>query len=347
MGSRFSFGVAAMHVPERKSRPSQKLLHPATDDSPRPAHGWALWKSRLRTLYRFFSEVYERFDVDGGSFLGAALAFHALMSVAPLLVVAVAVAGTIFGEEAARGELFSRLEEPLGVEGAALVSRLMEQTYAQQSSGTVALLSVGFLFFAASRLFIKVQESLNHIWGVRVEIDIGLTPATRALAKKRLLSFLMVLISGLLFGLQLLAKALLSGLNHNIQRLIPVGAFGHLTEFAFSTALLALIFASLFRIMPDVRIARRDIWIGALFTALLVSTLSLPVSWYLAYLGTSSTYGAAGSVVLLLLWFYYISLAFLFGAEFISVWAQRHGREVEPESYAMRVVRDVQEAAQP
>ncbi|MGB0680669.1 MAG: YihY/virulence factor BrkB family protein [Polyangiales bacterium] len=315
-----------------KRPPPSSVVDPSKSAVPR-------WRHSVRGGLRLLRETVERYSRNGGSMLGGALAFYSALSAAPLLVIAVALAQQLVGLKAASGVLFEELRVPLGDDGAALVSRLMQQSEQTQGGALATLLGVLFLLYGASRLFMQVQRALNLIWGVRVRPHDAWTGWARGLVFKRLLSFAMVLLSGLLLALQLTSKTALTALGIWLAA-PPFVPLLQLLEFLVSTAMLALLLATMYRVLPDVKIAWRDVWIGALCTAVLYTGSTFGLGLYLNYVGAVSAYGAAGAVVLLLLWFHYTAQVFFLGAEFTGVWARHHGHGIEPEDHAVRVVVD-------
>lgn len=291
----------------------------------------ALWSG----LKKLVPRAGGTFISKGGVLFSAAIAFYAMLSAAPLLVIAVAIAGQWFGQEAAQGELIRRLKEPLGADAAILVSRLLQQTDEAEKGGWAAsLLSGAVILFGASRLFAQLQDALNFIWGVQIRTGRGIRKAAGLLMRKRLLSFLMVVASGLMLGVVLLANTALSAVHSALGELVAFSEVWRVMEFSVSLGVLGFMCALTFQLLPDVRLAWRDVWLGAFVTAFLLSAGTLLISLYLGYVSPSSTYGAAGSMVLLLLWVYYSAHIFFFGAVFTREWAHEYGRGVRPEPWA-------------
>ena len=294
--------------------------------------------SRRKQALELLSDTWVNFQRDGGPLLGGAVAFFAVLSAAPLVMVAVAIAGVVYGEEVARGELRWRVRSAMGQKGGDLVMRFIEASVDSQAGVVATIVGVAVVLFAASRLFVMLRLGLNLIWGVRIKPKRTLKSAAATLARKRLISFGMVVLCGLLLMVVLTFKTGFSAVDNLLGDAVHIGWFWRVLEFFVSMAVLTVLFASMYKVLPDARIAWKDVWIGATLTAALMSIGSLLIGLYLGYVGPASTYGAAGSLVLLLLWVYYSGQIFFMGASFTEVWAHRYGGGVTPEPHAERMV---------
>lgn len=281
---------------------------------------------------------------DSAPMHGAALAFYSLLSIAPLLVVAIAVAGFVYGEEAARGELDTQIRGLVGKEGAEAVQELL--AHAQQPTQGILATVIGLatLLVGASGVFGQLQMSLNAIWEVRPKPGGGIW----SFLQTRLLSFTMVLGIGFLLLMSLILSAILAGVAGYVQQFFPGG--GWVTQGAnvvVSLAVITLLFAMIFRLLPDAKIAWKDVWAGAALTALMFTVGKFGIGEYLGRASVGSSYGAAGSLVVLILWVYYSSQILLFGAEFTQVYARQTGSPIEPAEYAEHVTCDEMRTVEP
>ena len=265
--------------------------------------------------------------------LGASLAYYTLFALAPILLVATAIAGIAFGAEAVRGEIVGQLDHLLGREGALAVQSLLEGA-SHRRAGILAT-AVGAITFvvAATGAFLELQSALNAIWRVKPNPRANL----RAFVLDRLRSFSLVVAIGFLLMVSLAvtaALAALSGWLAGRSPSIPLAwsALNVLVSLVVTTALFAL----LYRFLPDVRLRWSDVTTGAFVTAVLFTIGQQLIGLYLGQGSVASSYGAAGSVMILLLWVYYSCQLLLFGAEFTRVYAQRRGVKADPESYAAR-----------
>jgi membrane protein len=256
--------------------------------------------------------------------LGASLAFYTVLSIAPLVVLAVAIAGAVFGEEAARGQIVWQIDDVVGSEGARVIQELLQNARKPEAGLLATALGLFTLLFAASGVFAELRDSLDAIWGVR-------PPWTGLLGelKSRFFSFAMVLGVGFLLLVSLLLSAGLAAAGKYFGSLLPVpesvlSAVNAAISFGFVT----LLFAMIYKIVPHARIAWNDVWVGAAVTSLLFTAGKFVIGMYLGKASVGSAYGAAGSLVVLLVWVYYSAQIFFFGAQFTQVYANMRGSHV-------------------
>jgi len=271
---------------------------------------------------------------DNASTLGAALAYYTAFSLAPLLIIAIGIAGLVLGDEAARGQIFEQMRGLLGDEGGKTVETMV-QSASKPSQGILAT-TIGAitLLFGASGVFGQLQASLNTIWGVEAKPGRGIM----GMIKDRFLSFGMILAVGFLLLVSLLLTAALAAVGKWFGGMIPGGeTVGHILNFVVSFAVITLLFAMIFKFLPDVKMAWSDVWFGSAMTALLFTIGKFGLGLYLGKSSVSSSYGAAGSLIVLLLWVYYSAQIVFFGAEFTQVYANRFGSHVEPAEGAVKV----------
>jgi membrane protein len=288
---------------------------------------------RLSALPGLFKTTLNQWLEHKPMRLAAALAYYTTFSLAPLMLLTVGITGFVFGEQAARGQLASQLTNVLGEAGAKAVQDLLSQAHQSGSSLLATLIGLAVWVFGASGVFVELQDCLDTIWEVTTKPGRGLTGAI----KDRFWSFVMVLCIGLLLLAALLVSTALALLSHFLVGVgLPGGAsIWPTSNFLVSFALITVLFAMMYKILPDVKIAWSDVWLGAAVTALLFTLGKYLISLYLSYSGAASAFGAAGSVVLILLWVYYSSLIFLFGAEFTRVYADQFGSRVKPADNAV------------
>jgi membrane protein len=275
----------------------------------------------LRDIWSLMRETGTEWINDRASRKGAALAYYTIFSLAPLLILAISIAGFFFGEEAARGEIVAQMRELLGPDGARAVQAVIENA-AQPAVGVWAtVIGLGTLIVGATTALAELKDDLDEIWDTPPERIRGFW----YLVRKRLLSVGMILALGFL----LLVSLVLSAVSVALSRLWSLGdatsVLLQLVNFAFSFVLVTALFAMIYKILPAVRIAWRDVTIGAVITALLFSIGKALIGIYLGNSAIASTYGAAGSVILILVWVYYSAQIFLLGAEFTKVYAFRFG----------------------
>jgi membrane protein len=252
--------------------------------------------------------------------MGAALAYYTMFSIAPLLLIVISVAGLIFGVEAARGEIFSQLQGMMGADGAAAIQGLLESASKPAKSITATMLGILLLLVGATTVFGELQDDLDRIWRAP---DRDKTAGMWGLLRARLLSFGMILGIGFLLMVSLVFSAALSALGKWWGPMFGGWeVLAQLVNIVVSFTLTTTVFAMIYKVMPRVHIAWRDVWIGAAVTALLFTIGKFLIGLYIGKSGVASGFGAAGSLVVVLLWVYYSAQIFLLGAEF--TWAYAH-----------------------
>jgi membrane protein len=290
------------------------------------------------SVVQLIKDTFSDWSEDKAPRLAAALAYYTAFALAPLLVIAIAVAGLVFGREAAANQIGQQTASLLGPTAGNAVNGMVESAAANQGTGIVAtIIGVATLLFAASGVFGELQDSLNTIWEVQPKPGQGFM----ATIKQRFFSFAMVLGVGFLLLVSLIISAALGALGTFVagdqagQTLI-----WKTINFVVSFGVTTLLFALIFKILPDAKVQWRDVWVGALATALLFTLGKAALGWYLGRPGTTSTYGAAGSFVALLLWVYYTAQILFLGAEFTQVYARTYGSKIEPAENAVPVTEE-------
>jgi len=264
-----------------------------------------------------------RFWDDNGQRLGAALAFYTALSLSPLLLVIVAIAGLGFGQEAARGEIVEKLRGAIGQEAAVTVEQLVARSAISSHGIVAAVIAFVVLLVGASSVFTELQSALNTIWRVPGRKS---KSGIMVFIRERLMSFLVVAGTASLLFASLMISAILSGINGTVSGWLPewlglVSALNFVITFALTTVL----FAMIFKWLPEIDLAWADVWLGAAVTAGLFAVGRYLIGLYLGRAAIGSAYGAAGTFVVLLVWIYYSTQILLFGAELTFMYAKRHG----------------------
>lgn len=289
---------------------------------------------KLQNIKTLFKCTFQEWKDDKAPRMAAAMAYYAVFSMGPLLLIALTVASIFFGEEAARTEMLTQISSVVGASTTEAIAGMLQNIRERQSTGLTAVAGVGLLLLTASGVFAELQDSLNRIWEIKPQPTKGLAP----LIKKRLLSFGMVFTIGFLLLVSLILTSILEGVLKNMEGLLPgMQYLWQVLSFAFSFALITVLFACMFRYLPDAKIEWRDLWKGSAITAAFFTLGKFGISLYLAHSATASAFGAAGSVVILLLWIYYSAQIFFFGAEFTQVYAKNHGSGIVPNADAVRI----------
>lgn len=276
-----------------------------------------------RQLFGLCQQAFESWKNDYAPSMGAALAYYTVFSVAPLLLIVISVAGLVFGQEAARGEIFAQLSGMMGVEGALAVQGMLEAVNKPTEGVVATMIGIGLLVIGATTVFGELQDSMDRIWRAPTRIQ---SSGVMSLVKVRLLSFSMIMGIGFLLMVSLVASAALAALGKWWSPLF--GGWETLAQavnFAFSFAMVTVAFAMIYKLLPRVRVQWRDVWIGAAVTALLFTIGKHLIGLYIGKSSVASGYGAAGSLVVVLVWVYYSAQIFLLGAEFTWVYARTFG----------------------
>lgn len=278
-------------------------------------------------LKRLLVKTYEEWSEDQAPRLGAALAYYTCLSLAPLLVIIIAMAGLIFGKEAASGELFHQIKDMVGAEGAKAIQEMVRSASKPSSGIFASVIGFATLLFGASSVASELRYSLNVVWDQPVNTDSGI----KDLVKERSYALAVVLGCGFLLVTSLVVSSVLSAAGKYVSHLLPMPGFVFQTfDFLITFAVPTGVFALLFRYLPDVDIEWKDVLLGAAFTSVLFNIGKLLIGLYLGKASVGSAYGAAGSLVILLVWVYYSSQIFFFGAEFTQVYANTYRRKPVP-----------------
>jgi membrane protein len=286
----------------------------------------------LREAWQITKETALEWNEDDASRLAASLAFYTLLSLAPLLVIVVAIAGAVLGPEAARGQLAAELGGVMGLEAAKAVEAVLASARSPTGSVIGTLVGVVVLFIGASGVFGELQFALNRIWEVRSKPGRGILGEV----KDRFFSFSMVLGVAFLLLVSLVLSALVSAVGRSFSSALPGGeVLWQAINFAFSFCLITALFALIFKYVPDVEIRWSDVWVGAAMTALLFTIGKSLLGVYLGKASFNSSYGAAGSLVVLVVWVYYSAQILFLGAEFTQVQAKHRGRVLKPTNKAV------------
>jgi membrane protein len=258
--------------------------------------------------------------------MGAALAYYTLFSIAPLLLIVISTAGLVFGEQAVRGEIFDQLRGLMGDEGAKAVQSLLESVSQPEEGAAGTIIGTVLLLVGATTVFGELQDAFDRIWRAPAKGEAGWWKVLRG----RLLSFGMILGIGFLLIVSLVFSAALAALGKWWGTYFPgLEVLATAVNFVVSFALMTAMFAMLYKFMPRVKIAWKDVWAGAVVTALLFAIGKLLIGLYIGKSAISSGYGAAGSLVVVLVWVYYSAQIFLLGAEFTRIYSHTHGSRKE------------------
>jgi membrane protein len=309
----------------RRNRPILRLL---------PQIGKSSW-ILLRDTWYEFSET-NAFDK------GAALAYYTIFGLPPILIIIINTIGWVFGEDAVSGEIYFQIKGLIGSQGALEVQRMVENISQSSELTFATIVGVVTLLITATTMFISMQNSLNVIWGVKPK------PKREylKLVTDRLLSFAMILSITFLLLVSLVVHALMAKVGKYLIQFLGETAIILLQTFnnLFSLAVVSFLFAAIYKFLPDAKIRWRDVWVGAIVTALLFTLGKTLIGIYLGNSNLATVYGAAGTVVVILTWVFYSSLILFFGAIFTLIYSRKFGSNIYPSTYAVRVIRQEVEA---
>lgn len=283
----------------------------------------------IKAIFSVIKQAGLQWKTDNAPRFAASVTFFTIFSIAPLLTIVVAVAGAVFGDSAAREALLSQIRNFTGNNGAQAVETIL--AHAQFTTGGIltTTFAVGVLFWGASRVFAELQEAMNHIWNVVPRTD----SMVLGLLWKRATSFGMILAVGFLLLVSLVMSALLSAFENQMAQIVPSGTMRMVMLAAngiFSFGMITLLFAMIYKILPDAEITWRDVWFGAAVTAALFIAGKYLIGMYLGRSTTASAFGAAGSFMVFLIWIFFSVQILFFGAELTQVFANRYGSGVVP-----------------
>ncbi|BAY16882.1 putative ribonuclease BN [Nostoc sp. HK-01] len=281
----------------------------------------------FQAIVGLFQETFQEWSEDKASRLAAALAYYTIFSIAPLLIIVIAIAGAVFGEEAARGEIVRQIQGLVGPDGAKFIEIAIRNASQPKTGAIASVISILLLLLGATGLFTELQDALNTIWEVKPKPG----RAMKNVVRQRALSFAMILGIGFLLLVTLVISTALTAVVGYFSNLLPgVDVIWQVVNFILSFAITTILFGLIFKVLPDAKITWNDVLIGAVITSLLFSLGRYLLGQYLGNSSFGSTYGAAGSLVVILAWVYYAAQILFFGAEFTQVYARRYGSGIRP-----------------
>jgi membrane protein len=286
-----------------------------------------LWKKTWPVIKQTFSE----WSGDKCPRLGAALSYYTVFSIAPVLIVAIAIAGIFLGHQAAQGKIVDQLSGLLGSDAAQMLQSAIGKA-AQTRHGLAAAIGIGTLLLGATGVMIELQDALNTVWKVLPKPGGGVKRFVRA----RIMALALVLSLGFLLMVSLVMSAGLEGFAKWAGGFLPRWiALGYVLNYGVSVGIIALFFALIFKVLPDAKVAWKDVWVGAFTTSVLFHVGKYLIALYIGRASVASTFGAAGSMAVLLVWIYYSSQIMLLGAELTRAYANRYGHQVVPDENAV------------
>lgn len=289
---------------------------------------------KIKNFWQLIKEAGTGFGRHKVFKLSASLAYYTVFSIGPMLLVVIFFSNLFWGRQAIEGKIYSQISGMVG-DGAALQIQEILKNASVSGSSFTALIGFVTLIVAATTAFIEMQDSINMIWNLRVKKNTG----WKLMVKNRLLSFSIVAGLGFLLLASLVMNALIEGFMNKLQQIFPHVAVVviYVSNLLLTLFVVAGLFAIIFKVLPDAIIKWKDVAAGALFTAVLFMIGKFCITFYIGKTNVASTYGTAGSLVVLLVWIYYSSVILYFGAEFTKAYALRYGSEIRPDKYAVTV----------
>jgi membrane protein len=298
----------------------------------------------IRAVWELLRVAFQDWSEDNAARLAAALAYYAAISLAPLLIVLLGIAGLALGPEAAAGRLTSQIQYLIGQESAQAIQDIIAHANRPAAGIVSTVVGTAVLLLGAAGVFGALQDGLNTVWEAEPKKGRGLI----GLVKDRFLSLTMVLGIGFLLLVSLVISAVLSALGKQVEQFLPLPAFLiQLVNGLVSFVVIAVLFALIYKVLPDVEIAWTDVWIGAALTSLLFTIGKFAIGLYLGRSSAGTAYGAAGSFVVILIWIYYSTQILFFGAELTQVYANRFGSRIRPAGDAARIPSETRTDNQP
>ena len=291
----------------------------------------------MRWVIEMFKAAFAEWSEDKASRLAAALSYYSAVSLAPLLIVLLSIAGLVFGREAASGHIAGQVQGLVGQDRAQVIEDIIANANKPATGVVSGVVGTIILLLGAAGVFGALQDGLNTVWEVEPKPGRGVV----GILKDRFLSLTMVLGVGFLLLVSLVLSAALALLGKYFAGILPLHPLVlEVMNFVLSFGVITLLFALMFKILPDVEIAWSDVWIGAAITALLFTIGKVLIGLYLGRSTIGTTYGAAGSLVVILIWIYYSAQILFFGAELTQVYTNKYGSKIRPSKDAVQVTRD-------
>ncbi|MEO6901876.1 MAG: YihY/virulence factor BrkB family protein [Bacteroidia bacterium] len=270
----------------------------------------------------------------------AALAYYTIFSLPSMLIVIIGLCSVFYGKDAVQGEIFFQIHQFVGNEAALEIQHILQKTTLHHDNFLATITGLATLLLAATGMFGEIQDSINIIWGLKTKPKKGFIK----IFLNRLISFSMVLILGFILLVSLLLNAVMDNFFNELKKIFSESfiTYLYLLDYIFLFGVIALLFAFIFKALPDAKILWKDVWVGALITTLLFLIGKFLISYYLMHNKSISAYGAAGSLIIILLWVYYSAIILYYGAEFTQAYVKQRGRFIQPNKYAVWIAEEAE-----
>jgi membrane protein len=292
-------------------------------------------KQTFRNIWGVLRDTFREFAQDKVLKLSAALAYYTVFSLPSVLIVIIGVCGIFYEKETITGQLFNDIGGLIGKDAALQIKEVLENSTLKNDNWIATVVGIISLLLAASGMFGEIQDSINSIWGLQARPKRGLIK----MIMNRIISFSMVLVLGFILLVSLILSALLESFVHRLEAHFSESIINSLfiLNYVVMLGTITILFAAILKVLPDAKITWKDVWVGAFVTCILFMIGKVLISYYLTKYSMISAYGAAGSMIVLLLWVYYSAIILYFGAEFTQVYVRFHKRKIKPNKYAIWV----------
>ena len=290
-------------------------------------------KTGFKLIFSFIKDVFSGFSDDKALKYSASLSYYTVFSIAPLIIVIISAAGIVFGRDAVQGKIFDQIKGLVGTEAATQIQDMISKTHSSGSTVFASIVSAIVVIVGATGIFGEIQDSINSIWGLKSKPKTGIIK----IVINRLISFSLVISLGFVLMVSLAVNAFVSVITSQLANIIPGAGtyFLLIINQALIFVILSFMFSVIFKVLPDAKIKWRDVGKGAMLTAVLFMIGKYLIGLYVAKSNLTSVYGAAGSIIIIMVWVYYTAVILYFGAEFTKVYSIRYGSKILPNDYAV------------
>ncbi len=293
-------------------------------------------KHKIGGIFLFTRKVILEFFDDNVLKYSASLSYYTVFSLAPMLIIIITICGLLFGREAIQGQVYGEIKDLVGSNAAIQIQDTIKNIHLTKDTPVATIVSIVILIIGGTAIFGEIQDSLNRIWGLKIKTK----KAWWKLIISRLLSFSLVISLGFILMVSLLLNALIAIIGNHLNRLVSgvgrifIPVIDNLVSFVITT----IVFAVIFKVLPDAKIKWKDVGVGAFITAILFTLGKIVIGWYLVRSNMATIYGAAGSVIIIMIWAYYSSLILYLGAECTKVYATQYGTKIQPSDYSEWII---------
>lgn len=302
-------------------------------------------KKKIKGIYSYLKQVFTEFIEDDILKYSASLAYYTVFSLAPVLIVIISICGVLFGKEAIQGQVYGQIKGLVGGAAAIQIQDTIKNIHLTGNNIFATIISIIVLLIGATGIFGEVQDSLNKIWGLRVKTR----KTWWKLIINRLLSFSLIISIGFIMMVSLLLNAIVSAFGHFLARYFSEFSvvLVQITDSVLTFVITTFLFSLMFKMLPDAKIKWKDVLVGGLITSIFFTLGKLAIGYYLGSSNIASVYGAAGSIMIIMVWVYYSSIILYLGAEFTKVYAKLYGGKIFPNEYAVWIKTEETQVANP